>query len=83
MNKVTFDLFKNIIIQQNKELLHQVAKLTGKDEKKLVEKYIHPDFYLPIILKSSDNLKSSNKIEIQNKNKVQEPIQDKLIQETH
>lgn len=56
MNKATFDLFKNIIIEQNKELLHQVAKITGKDEKMLLEKYIKPDFYLPIILKSNDKI---------------------------
>lgn len=82
MNKVTFDLFKNIIIQQNKELLHQVAKITGKDEKKLVEKYIHPDFYLPIILKTNDNIKSSNKVDIQNKKKLQDKLQEPKVNET-
>ncbi len=48
-NKIMFDLFKNIIKEQNKELLSQVAKVTGKDEAELVEKYIKPEFYLPII----------------------------------
>ena len=51
-NKVTFDMFKNIIIEQNKQLLKEVAKVTGKNEAVLVEKYIKPEFYLPIVLKT-------------------------------
>ncbi len=63
MNKATFEMFKNIIIEQNKELLRQVAKITGKDEQILMEKYIKPDFYLPIILKSNSNNGEKTKTE--------------------
>lgn len=51
-NKVIFDMFKNIIIEQNKQLLKEVSKVTGKNEAVLAQKYIKPEFYLPIILKS-------------------------------
>lgn len=67
MNKMVFDMFKNIIIEQNKELLHQVSQLTGKDEKILLEKYIKPDFYLPIIIKTTSG--TNNTME-NNKKKV-------------
>lgn len=61
MNKVTFDIFKNIIIEQNKILLKEVAKVTGKDEQILLNKYIKPDFYLPIIVKTMDNMEKKEK----------------------
>ena len=54
-NKVTFDMFKNIIIEQNKQLLKEVAKITGKNEAILIEKYIKPEYYLPIISKTIVN----------------------------
>lgn len=53
--KITFDLFKNIIIEQNKLLLAKVADVTGLDEKRLIEKYIKPEYYLPVITKCQDN----------------------------
>ncbi len=61
MNKMTFDLFKNIIIEQNKELLKKVSKITGKDEQMLLDKYIKPDYYLPIIIKSMDKTEKLDK----------------------
>jgi hypothetical protein len=50
--KIVFDLFKNIIIEQNKLLLSKVAEVTGIDEKYLNETYLKPAYYLPIITKS-------------------------------
>lgn len=50
---MTFNVFKNIIIEQNKMLLKQVAKLTGLQEQYLLEKYIKPEYYLPIIVKDT------------------------------
>lgn len=49
--EVTFNVFKNIIIEQNKVLLKQVAEFTGLQEQYLLEKYIKPEYYLPIIVK--------------------------------
>lgn len=46
---ITFQMFKNIIIEQNKILIKKVAIETGIDEKELLEKYLQPAYYLPII----------------------------------
>ena len=50
-NKVIFDLFKNIIIEENKKLLKAIAAKTGLDENYLLEKYLKPSYYLPIVPK--------------------------------
>lgn len=48
----SFQVLKNIIISQNKEFLKQISKETGLDEEYLIQKYIKPDYYLPIIKKT-------------------------------
>jgi hypothetical protein len=50
-HKMIFDLFKNIIIKQNEVLIKEIAKVSELDEKYLIEKYIKPAYYLPIISK--------------------------------
>ncbi len=47
-----FDIFKNIIIEQNKVLLLQVSEKCGIDYETLLEKYLKPEYYLPVILHS-------------------------------
>lgn len=48
-NKMIFDIFKNVIIEQNKTLLKQVSDKFGLDHDALLEKYLTPENYLPII----------------------------------
>lgn len=48
-NKMIFDIFKNVIIEQNKILLKQVSDKFGIDYDVLLEKYLTPDNYLPIL----------------------------------
>jgi hypothetical protein len=61
-HKITFDLFKNIIIEQNKLLLKKVSEESGLDEDYLLEKYIQPAYYLPVISKTlEDKDKKDNK----------------------
>lgn len=60
-SKITFDMFKNIIIEQNKILLKEIATVLGKDEETLLNTYIKPDYYLPIIIKTVQNDVKSNK----------------------
>lgn len=55
--KITFDLFKNIIIEQNKLLLSKVSEVTGLNEKYLNETYLTPAYYLPIITKYQEDKK--------------------------
>jgi len=50
-HKKTFDLFKNIIIQENTILLKKISETTGIEENILIEKYLKPEYYLPIITK--------------------------------
>lgn len=51
-HKIVFDIFKNIIIEQNKDLLKRVSEVTGIDEDYLLETYIKPAYYLPVVTKS-------------------------------
>jgi hypothetical protein len=51
-HKIVFDIFKNIIIEQNKILLKKISEVTGIDEDHLLETYIKPEYYLPVITKS-------------------------------
>lgn len=48
-NKVILDVFKNIIIEQNKEFLKEVSKAYGIDYDYLVKKYLKPEYYLPVV----------------------------------
>lgn len=48
---MTFDMFKNIIIEQNKQFLEAVSKKTGLDYDELTKNYLKPEYYLPIIKK--------------------------------
>lgn len=50
--KITFELIKNIIIQQNKLLLNEVSKKTNINLLYLEKYYIKPEYYLPIIIKN-------------------------------
>lgn len=51
-SKMTFNVFKNMIIEQNKVLLKEVSKVTGINESKLIDNYIKPEYYLPVIIKT-------------------------------
>lgn len=50
-----FDLFKSVIIEQNKMMLMDIAKKFDLDYEALVEKYIKPEYYLPVIINSTNN----------------------------
>jgi hypothetical protein len=54
---VIFSVFKNIIIEQNKMLLKEIAKDSGKNEKNLLDRYLRPEFYLPIITNTKNGSK--------------------------
>lgn len=51
----TFQMFKNIIIEQNKILIKKIALETGIDEEELLKKYLQPAYYLPIITTTPKN----------------------------
>lgn len=51
-NKVILDVFKNIIIEQNKEFLKEVSKAYNIDYDYLINKYLKPEYYLPIVKKN-------------------------------
>jgi hypothetical protein len=55
--KMVFDVFKTIIIEQNKVLLKEVAEKFNLDYDELLIKYIKPEYYLPVI----ENTKSKSK----------------------
>lgn len=53
-NKVAFGVIKNVIIQQNKELLKVIAVKFNLDYQDLESKYITPQYYLPLVQKTND-----------------------------
>jgi hypothetical protein len=49
--KVMFSIIKNIIIEQNKLLLQKIASQFDIDEQHLIETYLKPEYYLPVVLR--------------------------------
>jgi hypothetical protein len=49
-NKVIFNMFKNIIIEQNKALLRIIADKYDIDYEYLERKYLVPANYLPVVV---------------------------------
>lgn len=55
--KLIFDIFKTIIIEQNKLLLKEISVKFELDYEELLQKYIKPEYYLPVIEKTkAENL---------------------------
>ena len=52
MKMMVFDVFKNIIIEQNKQLLKIIADKYDLEYDDLLQKYMTPDNYLPVITKT-------------------------------
>jgi hypothetical protein len=50
---IIFNIFKNIIIEQNKKLLEIIANKYNIDHEYLISKYLKPEYYLPVILKDN------------------------------
>ena len=46
-----FDILKNTIIEENKALLKLISKKYKISYETLKEKYIQPEFYLPLVQK--------------------------------
>lgn len=47
--KLIFDVFKTVIIEQNKLLLREVSSKFGLDYEDLLKKYLKPEYYLPVV----------------------------------
>jgi hypothetical protein len=52
MKEMVFNVFKNVIIEQNKILLKIIAEKYDLDYEDLLKKYITPDHYLPVVAAS-------------------------------
>lgn len=44
-----FQVLKNVIIEQNRELLKIIADRFHLDEEELLQKYLKPAYYLPVV----------------------------------
>lgn len=51
--EVGFQMFKYMTIKQNRELIKQIAKDYNLNEAKLLERFLKPEYYLPVIQKCS------------------------------
>ena len=47
-----FSILTNIIIKQNKRLLIELARKYDLDEEYMLQKYLQPAYYLPVIVSS-------------------------------
>lgn len=47
-----FQMFKNVLIEQNKAFIKDLAKTFYKNEEEMMKKYLKPEYYLPMIAKS-------------------------------
>lgn len=53
--EIGYEIFKNVIIAQNRALLKLIAKDFGRCEQRLLERYLKPEYYLPIVEKDGPN----------------------------
>jgi hypothetical protein len=51
-SEVGFDMLSNIIKAQNKALIKQIAKDFIRDESRLMKRYLKPEYYLPVVIKT-------------------------------
>ncbi len=47
--EVGFEILKNVIVEQNKALIKQIAKDYLRTESRLLHRYLKPEYYLPIL----------------------------------
>ena len=59
--EIGFQMFKYITIAQNRELLKQIAKDHGYNESRFLERYLKPEYYLPVIQITQKNVKHRTK----------------------
>ena len=59
--EIGFQMFKYITIAQNRELLKQIAKDHQLNESRFLERYLKPEYYLPVIQITQKNVKQSNR----------------------
>lgn len=50
-----FSILTNIIIKQNRRLLIELAKKHDLDEEYMLQKYLQPAYYLPVIVSTRPN----------------------------
>ena len=60
--QVTFNVFKTLIIEQNIVFLKKISQETGLSEDLLRQKYLKPDYYLPIVEKTVPKKKWSTSL---------------------
>lgn len=44
-----FEVLKNMLIAQNRQLLIDIARDSGRSEARLLKRYLKPEYYLPIV----------------------------------
>jgi hypothetical protein len=60
-SKVAFCVIKNVIIEQNKELLKLIAQKHNLDYDMLMNKYLTPEYYLPVVQTNNSKKQNSEK----------------------
>jgi predicted transcriptional regulator len=50
LDDIVFDVFKNIIIEQNKQLIKQLSQKHNLNYDEMLDKYLKPEYYLPVLL---------------------------------
>jgi hypothetical protein len=52
-NILVCELFRNIIIEQNKSFLKTISIKHNIEYESLIQKYLKPEYYLPVIVKET------------------------------
>ena len=47
--EIGFELFKSVIMEQNRALIKQIAKDHKRTESRWLYRYLKPEYYLPIV----------------------------------
>ncbi len=57
--QIAFTVIKNVILEQNKVLLKLLADEFQLDYDTLLEKYLTPEYYLPVVAQDTDKKEST------------------------
>ena len=59
MEMMSFKIVRNILVEQNRRLIVQLSRDYGLDSEKMLESYLRPEFYLPILYKKVTKIADS------------------------
>lgn len=50
--EIGYEMVKNVIKNQNRQLIERIAEDFGRNKERLLQRYLKPEYYLPIVEKN-------------------------------